>query len=80
MITSQIIILSILFVLDVGTWMAANTPKLNPWIMVGHFVRLLIVWALLISAVIANNDCQDTVAGKCPEFEPVTETYYKRKL
>jgi hypothetical protein len=81
MTTSQIIILSILFIIDFClTIIVPVYGKItNPYLLSLGFVKMLFILMIIIIGTLFINEFKSKSKGKCPEFEQIQGPVYKIK-
>lgn len=85
MTTPQIIILAILGVVDfyftiIRPVYADKLTSKDGALMVLNFLKMLFIWALLVSIIFWMNEARTQSKGKCPEYEQIREPVYKFKI
>jgi len=80
MTTLQIILLSILFIIDFSLSIAIPIYKDKDLLLLPYnMVRLIYVWVLLIIALAYIVDLKKKSIGKCPNIELIQEPIYRIK-
>lgn len=75
----SLLILIIIFILLGIILLISKVKKLSIDEFVYNLLWLLLVSTLIFALYSTNRDLREKSKGKCPEYEQVTETFYKRK-